>query len=162
MKLALSNFAWEFSELETISEVLHKNNIEYIELVFPKYDTWENITIQKLIELKHLLDSHNLKVLSTQSLFYNVDCTSITTDSNKFISHVKKLIEFSKILGIKVLVFGSPGLRKSSETTDLSLQETFTIIDELLDGTDIIFCIEPNSKLYGGDFFYTVKEIVNS
>ena len=85
----------------------------------------------------------------------------MVTESEKFINHVQKLIEYSKILGIKVLVFGSPALRKVGGYTFSNLHETFNKIDALLDGTDIVFCIEPNSKIYGGEFFYTIKEIVS-
>jgi len=161
MKLALSNFAWDFPELENISKVLNETGIEYVEVVFSKYCDWNDITTEKVTELKELLDKYNLKAISSQSLFYNVDCKSIVTESEKFINHVQKLIEYSKILGIKVLVFGSPALRKVGGYTFSNLHETFNKIDALLDGTDIVFCIEPNSKIYGGEFFYTIKEIVS-
>ena len=161
MKLALSNFAWDFPELENISKVLNETGIEYVEVVFSKYCDWNDITTEKVTELKELLDKYNLKAISSQSLFYNVDCKSMVTESEKFINHVQKLIEYSKILGIKVLVFGSPALRKVGGYTFSNLHETFNKIDALLDGTDIVFCIEPNSKIYGGEFFYTIKEIVS-
>ncbi len=28
-------------------------------------------------------------------------------------------------------------------------------------GTNCVLCIEPNSKYYGGEYFFTIKEIVN-
>ena len=138
-----ANFAWDFPELENISKVLNETGIEYVEVVFSKYCDWNDITTEKVTELKELLDKYNLKAISSQSLFYNVDCKSIVTESEKFINHVQKLIEYSKILGIKVLVFGSPALRKVGGYTFSNLHETFNKIDALLDGTDIVFCIEP-------------------
>jgi sugar phosphate isomerase/epimerase len=85
----------------------------------------------------------------------------VVTESEKFINHFKTLISYSKILGIKTLVFGSPGLRKTNNLIESNLHETFKVIDDMLDGTDIQLCIEPNSSVYGGDFFYTISEIVN-
>ena len=161
MNLAVSNFAWEFSEIENIGELLNKNNINHVEVVFPKYKSWSDLNGTTINELKSLLNENKLHALSSQSLFYGIDCKSIVTESDKFINHVKTLIEFSKIMGIKTLVFGSPGLRKSNDLLESNLHETFRTIDEMLDGTEITFCIEPNASTYGGDFFYTIKEIVH-
>jgi len=160
MNLSLSNFAWEFNDIENVANILHENKINNIELIFTKYKNWSEINERELIKLKNLLNSYNLSCSSSQSLFYNVDCESIISESDKFISHVKKIINYSKILGIKVLVFGSPTLRKIDGVELSNLHETFKKIDLLLEGTEIIFCIEPNSRIYGGDFFYTIEEIV--
>jgi sugar phosphate isomerase/epimerase len=64
-------------------------------------------------------------------------------------------------LGVKVLVFGSPGLRKKTNGWEDSLIEIFTYVDNILIGTDIKVLIEPNTSSYGGEFFHTVSDIVN-
>ena len=59
MKLALSNFAWDFPELENISKVLNETGIEYVEVVFSKYCDWNDITTEKVTELtKELFNSN--------------------------------------------------------------------------------------------------------
>jgi D-psicose/D-tagatose/L-ribulose 3-epimerase len=161
MKLSLSNFAWNFEDIDIIGDFLRKKNIKNVELIFTKYKDWSEINETELLNLKILLEKYDLSCPSSQSLFYNVDCNSIITESDKFIKHVEKLIGYSKILGIKILVFGSPGLRKINNGNFSNLHKTFYKIDNILEGTDIKFCIEPNSKIYGGDFFFTVEEIVN-
>ena len=161
MKLAVSNFAWDFEDIDHVGKILNENNINHIELVFSKYKDWSELNESEIYNLKDLLNKHNLSCLSSQSLFFNIDCKSMVTDSEKFINHFKILISYSKILGINVLVLGSPGLRKTNNIIDSNLHETFKIIDELLDGTNILLCIEPNAIVYGGDFFYTISEIVN-
>jgi sugar phosphate isomerase/epimerase len=161
MKLAVSNFAWDFDNINHVGKILNKNNINHIELVFSKYKDWSELNKTEIYNLKELLTKHNLSCLSSQSLFFNVDCKSVVTESEKFINHFRTLISYSKILGIKILVFGSPSLRKTNDNIDSNLHETFKIIDGLLNGTGIQLCIEPNASVYGGDFFYTISEIVN-
>jgi sugar phosphate isomerase/epimerase len=63
-------------------------------------------------------------------------------------------------LGVKVLVFGSPGLRKKTEGWEDSLVEIFTYVDNILVDADIKVLIEPNTSSYGGEFFHKVSEIV--
>ena len=161
MNLAVSNFAWDFNNIDHVGKILNENNINHIELVFSKYKDWSELNESEIHNLKELLTKHNLSCLSSQSLFFNIDCKSIVTESEKFVNHFRTLISYSKILGIKTLVFGSPGLRKTNDVIDSNLHETFKKIDELLDDTGVQLCIEPNSSVYGGDFFYTISEIVN-
>jgi sugar phosphate isomerase/epimerase len=163
MNLAVSNFAWDFDNLEEVSEILKENGINQVELIFTKYKNWDELTESEVYKLKELLNKHELSALSSQSLFYGVDCKSIVTDSKKFINHFNKLISYSKIIGIQVLVLGSPGLRNIENITnvfDINLHETFKTIDNMLEGTGITLCIEPNASSYGGQFFTTIEEIV--
>jgi len=159
MKLAVSNFAWDVKNSDKMFNHLKSLNINNIEGVLSKIDTWDNLSINKIYEYKNYLDSNNISIPSLQSLFYNVDCQTIF-DEKKFISHIEKLISFSKILSVKILVFGSPSIRKKVTGWELLLIKIFKKVDNLLEGTNIKLLIEPNSKIYGGDFFYTISEIV--
>ncbi len=159
MRLAVSNFAWDIENSDEMFNHLKSLNINNIEGVLTKIDVWDNLSINKIYEYKDYLDSNNIIIPSIQSLFYNVDCESIF-DEIKFISHIEKLISFSKILSVKILVFGSPSLRKKIDGWESHLIDIFKKIDNLLEGTNIELTIEPNSKIYGGDFFHTIPEIV--
>ena len=57
------------------------------------------------------------------------------------------------------MVFGSPNMRKG--IIDDSLSKIFKRIDESLNNTNITLVIEPNSKVYNGDYFHNIKEIVD-
>jgi sugar phosphate isomerase/epimerase len=160
MNLALSNFAWDTQESEETFDTLKKIGITSIEGVLSKLNSWEELSNDKITEYKSLLDSQGILILSLQSLFYGVKCDSIL-DEDIFISHFSKLIEYSKLLSVNVLVFGSPSLRKKSTGWDLLLPSIFKKLDLLLDGTGIQISIEPNSKIYGGEYFFTVPEIVD-
>jgi sugar phosphate isomerase/epimerase len=160
MNLALSNFAWDTQESEETFDTLKKIGVTSIEGVLSKLNSWEELSNNDIIEYKSLLDSQGISISSLQSLFYGVKCDSIL-DEDIFINHFSKLIEYSKLLSVKVLVFGSPSLRKKSTGWDKLLPSIFKKLDTLLDGTGIQISIEPNSKIYGGEYFFTVPEIID-
>ena len=155
MKLAISNLAWNKNNEEIVFKELNKLGIKYIEGVLSKIDSWENLNEKKLIDYKNNLLKNNLSILSIQSIFFNADINNI--DDFNFIFHIKNIINFSKILGIKKIVFGSPVLRKKTN----NLVNIFKLIDSLLKETDIYFLIEPNSKVYKGEYFFNLNEIID-
>jgi sugar phosphate isomerase/epimerase len=160
MNLALSNFAWDNQDSETIFKSLKENGINNIESVLTKIKDWSELETKDIVSYKKYLDDNGIIPYSIQSLFYGVKCVDIT-DVNIIKSHFDKLIYYSKLLGVKVLVFGSPGLRKKTNGWEDSLIEIFTYVDNILIGTDIKVLIEPNTSSYGGEFFHTVSDIVN-
>jgi sugar phosphate isomerase/epimerase len=160
MNLALSNFAWDNQYSETIFKSLKENGINNIESVLTKIKDWSELETKDIVSYKKYLDDNGIIPYSIQSLFYGVKCTDIT-DVNIIKSHFDKLIYYSKLLGVKVLVFGSPGLRKKTNGWENSLIEIFTYVDKILVDSDIKVLIEPNTSSYGGEFFHTVSDIVN-
>jgi sugar phosphate isomerase/epimerase len=160
MKLSLSNFAWDIEESNSIFEELEKIGITLIEGVLTKIKPWEELSFNSLSDYKKYLNSYNISILSLQSLFYGVKCESILDEEN-FINHFKKIIEYSKHLSVNTLVFGSPLLRKKEIGWENKLPIIFKKLDNVLNDTGIQIIIEPNSKIYGGEYFFTVSEIVN-
>lgn len=160
MKLAVSNFAWNNHNSDIMFDHLKTLNINNIEGVLSKIDSWENLTTNRILDYKNYLNSNGMLIPSLQSLFYNVECDSIF-DKDKFLSHIKKLIFLSKTLSVNILVFGSPSLRKKVENWYPLLIGIFEEIDMLLEETNIQLVIEPNAKIYGGEFFHSVSEIVH-
>jgi D-psicose/D-tagatose/L-ribulose 3-epimerase len=159
MNIAVSNLAWDSEDNESILKILQEFGIHQIEGVITKICKWEDLTDDIIINFKNNLLSNNIKIKSLQSIFYGTDITNLE-NKDKVIAHVNKLIEISKLLGVNVLVFGSPNLRKKIDGYESKLKSIFTKIDDLLEGTNIELSIEPNSQQYGGEFFFTVSEIV--
>jgi sugar phosphate isomerase/epimerase len=154
MNLVVSSIGWEnfFDEI-----ILEKIDSKFgVELVFSKIDLWDNLTDEKINEFKEKISKYNIKMESAQSLFFGVDCDSFSNE--RFLLHFEKLIYLSQKLGIKILVLGSPKLRKEFDI--IHLNKIFKVLDSMLEGTDIKICIEPNSKQYGGKYFFTISEIV--
>lgn len=159
MKLALSNFAWDSDESESIFKTLNSIGITNIEGVLTKINQWDNLTESELIQYKELLQRNNIQMESIQSIFYGVDCNDLS--EYKTIEHYRKLIEYCKILNVKVMVLGSPSLRKYVNGWYDNLSNVLKKVDEMLDGTGIQLSIEPNTRGYGGDYFYNLNEIVD-
>jgi sugar phosphate isomerase/epimerase len=157
MKLGVSNLAWENSELENIIPILKINGIKYIETVLPKYINWEVLDTTNLLNYIDILYKHDLLTLSTQSIFYNSSVKHFS-DPN-FINHLKKVFDVSKLLNIDFVVLGAPTMRLSHISKELIFN--LHLIDSYIKNTNQILLLEPNSKIYKGDYFYTVSEIVN-
>ena len=158
MNLAVSNLGWEHNNLEKIISILAKNKIQFIEGVLTKIDEWDNLSLSKIKAFKSTLSKQNIKVESLQAIFYKSKCSSIN-ENQKILNHLAKIMEFSQELGVSTLVFGSPSLRKDNQSKGY-LKNLFYDIDLLSQSANLNFVIEPNSRIYGGDFFYTVDEIV--
>ena len=156
MNLSLSNLAWNNDTTDIVLPLLKERGITQIEGVLTKLDDWDVLTEETLFTFKKKLDTYDIKMKSIQSIFYNLTCTSIK-DTEIVYKHILRLLDFCKILGIEVMVFGSPNMRKGY--VDDKLAEIFSVIDNMLDGTKVEISIEPNSKIYGGDYFYNLTEI---
>jgi sugar phosphate isomerase/epimerase len=158
MNLALSNFAWDNKDSEEVFKVLKENKIHQIECILTKIKPWSELTREDIIEYKNYLDSFGITAYSIQSLFYGVDCK--ITDVDTVVTHFERLIEYAEILGSKILVFGSPGLRKQLDGWAYAVGDIFNQVDKLLEGKDIKVVIEPNAKIYNGEFWFTLNEII--
>ncbi len=159
MKLALSNFAWDSNENEYIFETLNSIGITNIEGVLTKIKPWDVLSESELIKYKESMLPRGIEMESIQSIFYGVNCNDLS--DTETIQHYKKLIEYCKILNVKVMVLGSPSLRKNVIGWYDNLSNILKEVDSMLEGTGIELSIEPNTKGYGGDYFYTVDEIVD-
>jgi sugar phosphate isomerase/epimerase len=156
MNLSISNLAWEHKDLESTLKILQKYKIKKTEGVLSKINKWDLINDAELKNVKTMLESFDVEMGSIQSIFYGVDINSLN-EKNKFIQHINKLIEFSKTLGFNVLVFGSPNLRNGFNNE--IIVDVLKNVDELLSENNITMCIEPNSKIYNGEYFHTITEI---
>jgi sugar phosphate isomerase/epimerase len=154
--LGISNLSWENNkELENIIPILKDNNITHIEIVLPKHLTWGN-DFNMLDKFINITQKYNFKVKSTQSIFFNTDIKSFN-DVN-FINHINVVSNICKYIGVEKIVLGSPGIRIKKDYDILS--NTFKEVNKIISNNNQILLLEPNSKIYNGEFFHTVKEIV--
>lgn len=160
MKLALSNLAWENNESQDIFDKIKDLGINNIECVLTKIKDWDNLTIQDIIEYKSELSKNKITPYSIQSLFYGIKCNDLK-ETEIIINHFFRIINYAKILDSKVLVFGSPNLRKKYKNYEADLIKIFKTIDNFLNNTNIIVVIEPNASIYGGEYFTKISDIVD-
>ena len=96
---------------------------------------------------------------SIQSIHYGIDCSDLSDDT--IINHYKKLIQCCEILGVKVMVLGSPSLRKNVNDWETRLSSVLKMVDGLLIESKIQMSIEPHMRGYGESYFFGVGEIVD-
>ena len=159
MKLAVSNLAWEVEDSAKIHSHLISNNIRNVEGVLTKLARWEDLTEAMLTSYKKQLADKGISIPALQAIFYNSACKDLSQEEEVLL-HFSKVIWCAKLLGTSILVFGAPKLRTVGTGTSSDIVTLFKKLDMLLEGTGITVVIEPNAKEYGGDFFYTVQEIV--
>lgn len=157
MNIAISSLAWTPDTEETTFSVLKKCGISNVEIVFSKIKPWDVLVEKDIIDYRSKLDNYNLCAISTQSLFYgtNIDIS----DTDRVLNHFEKVINYCNILGIKILVFGSPSMRKGTPDVTNNL---FYQLDKILKTNNVQLAIEPNAKIYGGNYWHTVADIKNT
>lgn len=134
MKFGITNLAWNLNDDLLIKSQL--KNYDYMETVFPKID---------------------YGYYSTQSIFYGSDVETFE-EYYKTLSRLNYVIDECEKYNIKIIVFGSPSLRKGSKN---NLLKIFSKLNSKLKLFDIFLCIEPNSSYYGGEYYHTISEIVD-
>lgn len=132
--------------------------IDCLECIFSKIAPWNELTLHSVMEYKEKVEYLGLKMYSAQSLFYGVPVS--LEDPDGMIDHMERVIAYSRCVGINKLVFGSPSMRKKVDGWENKLKRFLLTVDNMLQGIDIDFLIEPNTRHYNSDFFYTVDEIV--
>lgn len=157
MKLGVSELAWSnLDKLDTLFKKFKENKITHIETVLPKHLEWNNCKSINLTKLINNYEEHNIITKSTQSIFYNSNVDSF--NDIKFLQHIDKVSSICKIVGISKLVLGAPSLRKKVNLN--KLYPIFLEVDTILEKNDQILLIEPNSRIYSGNFFFTLPEII--
>jgi sugar phosphate isomerase/epimerase len=157
LKLGISNLAWDDSiNHKDLFYVLKDNNIKFIEIVLPKFIDWKINNFKKLYDFTHDVRSCGLDIKSTQSLYYGTGINSYYSDD--FINHLKHISSICKNINVTHLVLGAPTMRTQDK---VGLSKIFSYIDNVLKENDQILLLEPNSKIYNGNYFFTVNEINN-
>ena len=133
MKFGITNLSWKQEEHFFISNKLI--NYDYFETVFSRRNSGV--------------------YYSTQSIFYDSGINSLT--DNNILDYLNYVIDECFKCGIKIIVFGSPSLRKNDKTILLNI---FDSIDNKLKDNKIYLCVEPNSSYYGGEYYFSLDEIV--
>jgi sugar phosphate isomerase/epimerase len=157
LKLGISSLAWDNDiDYKNLFSVLKDNNIKFIEIVLPKFIDWKVNDTSKLSDFVNNVLFNGLYIKSTQSLYYGTGINSY--HSLDFIKHLEHVMNICKNIGVTHLVLGAPTMRTQDK---VGLSKIFSYIDSVLKENDQILLLEPNSKIYNGNYFFTVNEINN-
>lgn len=154
MKLALTSLGFSTPE-----EVVRNTLIKSIEVVPYKIKPWNELDGKDVVLYTDYLESLGLAPTSFLSLLYGIEVKDIN-DTQAILRHLKRVICYAKLMGVKVLVFGSPGLRKRVPGWIDSITTICQKVDKELKGTDIKFLIEPVTSFYKSEFFTRLEDIV--
>lgn len=167
MKLAISNIAWDKSDDIKIAELLIASGFNAIEMAPTKvWDDIEKINEKEVIKIKQFWKNYGIKIVAFQSLLYGKNNFNIFNKNQhkEILDYLDKVLIIGRLLGIKVVVFGSP---KNRLKGDLSHKEVFSLASkffynfaELGRKNNIKIAIEPNPPLYGADFLINTDEVV--
>jgi sugar phosphate isomerase/epimerase len=98
-----------------------------------------------------------LRPYSMQSLFYPNNW-KLDRDFDMILVYMRKLIDIAHILGVSILVFGSPMLRSCGETSTFHMTQLLASLDSYIGKRSMTICLEPNAKYYKCSFLTTCKE----
>jgi len=156
MHLAVTDLG--FDGIETVADKLQQYNIEYIEVVPTKIKPYNALTQADMVMYKGQLANYKLKPYSFLSLFYGIDIKDFRS-TNSILTQFSTLVNYAKAVGVKKLIFGSPGLRKKIQGWEYFVEDLFTELDKKLKGTGVSVIIEPVSKELGAEFWNDTKEV---
>lgn len=134
MKFGITNLSWNLQDDDFVKS--HLANYDYIETVFSKI---------------------NHGYYSVQSIFYGSDVNTFEDYSSTF-NRLNYVIDECEKYQIKIIVLGSPFLRKGDKSNFLKV---LSELDSKLKKYNICLCIEPNSRYYGAEYYCTLSEIVD-
>lgn len=156
MKLGFSNIAWSTENDDAVGRFLERRGISSIDIALSKY--FPDIHQTTSADMQRLIDfwaQYGISIYGIQSLLFGTDGLNLfASDESRqaMIDHLKRVIELSSQLGARRLVFGSPKNRDASgiekETADRIATGFFQNLAKILEGTDIVVCLEPNPTIY--------------
>lgn len=136
MQIGASNISWGSKENSAIFDILKEAGFEYIESVYCKIP-------------------EGFLVKAVQSIFYNSGINSLD-DTGMCAEYIQSVIDRCEELGVQAITFGSPSMRVGDKSKMHSL---LALVDRMLDGKVVKFCIEPNARYYGAEYYNTLEEI---
>ncbi len=150
MRLGISHLAINDNIIESLAMV--KNlGLTNLEIVIPKVKDSDLHDFCKSVKFI------GLTIESAQSILFNSGVSDFIDDS--LIDHFRKVSPIYSSIGVKTLVLGSPTQRVTFDFNKLF--NSFAQIDETLKEHGLNLCIEPNSRIYGGSYFFELESIVN-
>ena len=167
LKLSVSMLALDNKKnLKRFIKILKDEKINYLELPITKIFDNYNFNLKKLRIFKQLLKKNSLKISSIQSIFFGKEQLNIFDRSQHkaILSHIKKILRFSKYLGAKNIIFESQknkkkNLKKKLQQNLVGVEILKKIINECKK-KKIVFCIEPNARYYNCNYINSILQAI--
>lgn len=165
IKLSASNLAWDITWDDQVLRLMAELGYGAVEIAPTKlWGNWQDISLSDVKSYAHKLKEYGLQASAFQSVLFDVPF-SLLDHRNIYalLDHFKNLCYIAEQIDCRVLIVGSPGLRRLrmlnyKEAVENALA-VFSDIGEVLKEFDIVIGLEANPPEYGCDFLTTQAEI---
>ncbi len=169
MRLAISNIAWDIEEDEAIASLLHRYDVDAIDIAPGKYFSDPiNAASEEISHVKNWWLKRGIEVTGMQALLFGSTGLNVfgsKESQDAMLSHLAAVCRIAKGLGAKRLVFGSPKNRDCSGLTEEQAMKVaipfFRRLGDIAQINDVVICLEPNPICYGANFMTTSPQTAN-
>ena len=144
--------------------ILKLYGIENVQIAPTKLiDNWNNLQNMDL----NIFKNRDINIYSFQSVTYGLNSNIFDYETKQsLLDHLKKIINYSILNNIQIIVFGCPRNRKILNKNDNDNDnnnnnifcEFFNELGNYIGENNLKICIEPNSKKYGCNYLNNIKE----
>jgi len=165
MKLSISNIAWKAEDDAEVYALISKYGYDGIDIAPSRiWNDMYAVSDTDVRVFREMLASQNLVVGGMQSLLFNrPDLTIFESETAReaTLEALKRMIELGSRVGARAVVFGSPKNRIMGDDRESKYEiavDFFRTLGEYAIAHNILFCLEPNPPIYGGDFLTHTEE----
>ncbi|KEY57807.1 sugar phosphate isomerase/epimerase [Serratia sp. DD3] len=166
MRLSISNIAWDVAEDNAMVGLLHKYQVDAIDIAPGKYFADPiNASNTDIAKVKNWWGDHNIEIVGMQALLFGTQGLNVfgsEESQQAMLSHLTAVCRIAVGLGATRLVFGSPRNRDCSGLSEQKTIETalsfFQQLADIAQQHGVIICLEPNPTHYGANFMTTTEE----
>jgi D-psicose/D-tagatose/L-ribulose 3-epimerase len=166
MRLAISNIAWDTAEDEVIATLLHRFDVDAIDVAPGKYfPEPAEATEEDIVRVKNWWSERGIEITGMQALLFGTTGLNVfgpPEAQDAMLRHLTAVCRIGAGLGAKRLVFGST---KNRDRTGLSDQQAMDVavpffqrLGNIAQNYGVVICLEPNPTCYNANFMTTSAE----
>lgn len=165
MKIGISSLAWDAAEDKAVAALLHKQQVDTIDIVPGRYFAGGFPTAQKAAQVCNWWGQWGIRITGMQALMFGTTGLNLFSDPQTqatMLTHLENVCRFGRDVGATRLVFGSPKCRDRSSLSDEQAQSMatsfFRRLGDVAARYGIVICLEPNPPRYGANFMIDSRE----
>ncbi|MDE1185934.1 MAG: TIM barrel protein [Pantoea sp.] len=166
MRISISNIAWDPADDEAVCRLLHRWQVDAIDIAPGKYfpDPLQ-ASDNDIAIVRQRWEQQGITLVGMQSLLFGTQGLNLFADTavqTKMLNHLQAVSRIAAGLGIPALVFGSPKNRDrqglSDEATCEIASDFFRRLGDIAQREGVVICLEPNPECYGANFMTGTAE----
>ncbi|MBB0025676.1 MULTISPECIES: sugar phosphate isomerase/epimerase [Ralstonia] len=165
MRISISNIAWDPSDDDDVATLLHRYQVDAIDIAPGKYFADVAVaTSSEILAVREAWNQRGIDILGMQALFFGRSGLNLFDVSSQadMLAHLAHVCRIAEGLGARSLVFGSPKCRDrgalDEDTINAISTDFFRRAGDVAGRHGATLCLEPNPVRYGCNFMTTTKE----